>query len=149
MSETRTYNCPWCGQPADPAATACRSCGSSIDVRLATTKSGWSELPPIKDMARIQFGQSTCQIEGSYVPVADFNLAAGDGVYFGHHLLLWKDDQVQITTMSLAKAWKRIFSGMPLVMTQAAGPGRLAFSKDRPGELFALQLQPGHSIDVR
>jgi uncharacterized protein (AIM24 family) len=51
--------------------------------------------------------------------------------------------------MSLAKAWKRLFAGMPLVMTQAMGPGRLAFSKDRPGELFAMPLHPGKSIDVR
>ena len=26
-------------------------------------------------MARLQFGQSYCQIEGEYVPVADFNLS--------------------------------------------------------------------------
>jgi uncharacterized protein (AIM24 family) len=149
MPETPSYRCPWCGQPADPTQTSCRSCGSSVDVRLATTKSGWTELPPVKDMARIQFGQSVCQIEGNYVPVADFNLAAGDGIYFGHHLLLWKDDSVQVTAMSLAKAWKRLFSGMPLVMTQASGPGRVAFSKDAPGELIALPLQPGQGVDVR
>jgi uncharacterized protein (AIM24 family) len=120
-----------------------------VDVRSAVDDSGWSELPPIRDMAKLQFGQSFCQIEGKYVPVADFKLSAGDGVYFAHHLLLWKDDQVQISAMSLAKAWKRLFSGMPLVMTQATGPGRLAFSKDHPGELIALPLQPGQSVDVR
>jgi uncharacterized protein (AIM24 family) len=149
MPDARTYNCPWCGQAADPGMTNCRFCGSSIDVRLAKTDSGWSELPPIKDMAKIQFGQSTCQIEGCYVPVADFNLAAGDGVYFAHHLLLWKDDHVQISAMSLAKAWKRLFSGLPLVMTQAGGPGRIAFSKDAAGEMIALPLSPGQGIDVR
>ena len=37
-------------------------------------------------MARLQFGQSYCQIEGTYVPVADFNLVEGEGVYFAHHL---------------------------------------------------------------
>jgi uncharacterized protein (AIM24 family) len=149
MSEMRTYHCPWCGSPADAGAASCPSCGSPVDVRRAVTDSGWSELPPIKDMARLQFGQSFCQIEGTFVPVADFKLAAGDGVYFAHHLLLWKDDQVQISAMPLAKAWKRLFAGMPLVMTQAAGPGRLAFSKDHAGELIALPLQPGQSVDVR
>jgi len=143
------YHCPWCGRDADPAAKSCPSCGSSVDVRLATSKSGWTELPPVRDMARIQFGQSICQIEGKNVPVADFNLAAGDGVYFTHHLLLWKDDLVKVSAMPLAKAWKRLFAGMPLIMTQAAGPGHIAFSKDKPGELFALPLHPGHSIDVR
>jgi uncharacterized protein (AIM24 family) len=120
-----------------------------VDVRLVTTKSGWMKLPPIKDMARIQFGQSLCQIEGKSVPVADLKLAAGDSVYFAHHLLLWKDEQVQIGAMSLKKGWKRILAGMPLVMTQAKGPGRIAFSKDKPGELIALPLQPGQSVDVR
>jgi uncharacterized protein (AIM24 family) len=118
-------------------------------VRSAVTDSGWTELPAIRDMAKLQFGQSFCQIEGKYVPVADFNLAAGDGVYFAHHLLLWKDAQSQITTMPLAKAWKRLFSGLPLIMTQATGPGRIAFSKDKPGELLALPLQAGQSVDVR
>ena len=48
-------------------------------------------------MARLQFGQSHCQIEGKYVPVADMNLAAGDSVYFTHHVLLWKDPAVTVT----------------------------------------------------
>jgi uncharacterized protein (AIM24 family) len=117
-------------------------------VRSAVTDSGWTELPAIRDMAKLQFGQSFCQIEGQYVPVADFKLAAGDGVYFAHHLLLWKDDQAQISAMPLAKAWKRLFSGLPLIMTQAAGPGRIAFSKDKPGELIALPLQAGQAVDV-
>jgi uncharacterized protein (AIM24 family) len=114
-----------------------------------TTDSGWNELPPIRDMAKIQFGQSFCQIEGKYVPVADFKLAVGNGIYFTHHILLWKDEQVQISAMPMAGGWKRMFAGMPLVMTQAAGPGRIAFSKDAPGELIALPLNPGQSVDVR
>ena len=58
------YHCPWCGQPADPAALSCPACGSAVDVRLATSDSGWTELPGVRDMAKIQFGSSTCQIEG-------------------------------------------------------------------------------------
>ena len=45
-----------------------------------------------------------------------------------------------MSAMSLAKAWKRLFAGLPLIMTQATGPGRIAFSKDRPGEVFALPI---------
>ena len=100
-------------------------------------------------MAKLQIGNSSCQIEGVYVPVADMNLAAGDSVYFTHHVLLWKDPQVDITTMSLKGAWKRVFAGLPLIMTQAAGPGHIALSKDDPGELIPVPLQPGQSIDVR
>lgn len=100
-------------------------------------------------MAKLQFGNSFCQIEGKYVPVADMNLAAGDKVYFTHHVLLWKDPQVNVTVMPLAGGWKRLFAGMPLVMTEAQGPGHIAFSKDDPGELIALPMQPGQAIDVR
>ena len=62
-------------------------------------------------MAKLQFGNSYCQIEGTYVPVADMNLAPEDHIYFAHHVLLWKEPQVAITTMSLKGAWKRLLSG--------------------------------------
>jgi uncharacterized protein (AIM24 family) len=51
--------------------------------------------------------------------------------------------------MPLRGGWKRLFAGMPLIMTEAQGPGHIAFSKDDPGELSPLPLQPGQSIDVR
>jgi uncharacterized protein (AIM24 family) len=121
----------------------------SIDVHDIVTKSGWIELPGRKDMAKIQFGDSYCQIEGQYVPVADFSLASADSVYFSHHVLLWMDTQVKVAGMSLKGAWKRMLSGMPLIMTQATGPGRIAFSRDRSGELIALPIQPGQSVDVK
>ena len=149
MADSRTYNCPWCNHTSDASSTSCPACGAPVDVRKAVTKSGWTELPPIRDMAKIQFGQSVCQIEGNFVPVADFNLTGTDGVYFAHHLMLWKDDHAQISAMSLKGGWKRLFAGLPLVMTQAHGPGRIAFSKDKPGELVAIPLDPGQSVDVR
>jgi len=100
-------------------------------------------------MAKLQFGDSFCQIEGLYVPVADVNLAGSDSIYFTHHILLWKDPQVNITIMPLASGWKRVFAGLPLIMTQAHGPGHIAFSRDAPGEMIALPLQPGQEVDVR
>jgi uncharacterized protein (AIM24 family) len=116
---------------------------------VAMSEGGWTQVPARKDMAKLQMGSSSCQIEGLYVPVADVNLVAGDSVYFTHHVLLWKDPQVNITTMPLKGAWKRMFAGLPLIMTQAEGPGRIAFSKDDPGELIPVPLHPGHSVDVR
>lgn len=148
-SDTRQYACPWCGHHSNATATSCPACGAPVDVRRAITHSGWTKQPAIRDMARIQFGQSSLQVEGNYVPVADFKLAAGDGVYFAHHLLLWKDDAVHITAMSMKGGWKRLLSGLPLIMTQATGPGRVAFSKDQPGELVAIPLEPGQAVDVR
>jgi uncharacterized protein (AIM24 family) len=143
------YLCPWCGHTSDGAALSCQACGAPVDVRAVASKSGWYEMPPIKDMARIQFGQSYCQIEGTYVPSADFTLNGGDNVYFAHHLLLWKDPSVNITTMPLRGGWKRLFAGLPLIMTQAHGPGHVAFSRDEPGEVIALPIQPGMAVDVR
>jgi uncharacterized protein (AIM24 family) len=141
--------CNWCGSPVTTSESSCPRCGATLNIQGAVTKSGWAQLPGRKDMAKLQFGNSVCQIEGAYVPVADMKLAPEDSVYFTHHVLLWKDPQVNITTMSLKGGWKRIFAGMPLIMTQAQGPGHIAFSKDDPGELIPIPLQPGQEIDVR
>jgi uncharacterized protein (AIM24 family) len=143
------YTCPWCRTVSDASAPSCPNCGAPIDLREVTTDSGWIELPPIKDMAKIQFGQSSCQIEGAYVPVADMNLAADDAVYFSHHVLLWKEQSVQLSPMAMKGGWKRVKAGMPLVMMQAQGPGHVAFSEDRPGEVIAFPLDPGQAVDVR
>jgi uncharacterized protein (AIM24 family) len=149
MSES-LYTCRWCRTPSQAAGlVSCPTCGAPVDVRDMVSRSGWYELPAVPDMARIQFGRSYCQIEGTYVPVADFNLAAGDGVYFAHHLLLWKEAGMDISAMQLRGGWKRMFAGLPLVMTQAQGPGHIAFSRDAPGEVVPLPIQPGTAVDVR
>jgi uncharacterized protein (AIM24 family) len=145
----RSYTCSWCGAVTDGTALSCPSCGATINVEAIQTPTGWIQAPARKDMARLQFGKSSCQIVGAYVPVADVNLAPGDGVYFAHHVLLWKEPQVEITTMSLKGAWRRALSGLPIVMAQAKGPGRIAFSRDAPGEMLALPLQMGQTVDVR
>lgn len=141
--------CSWCGADVDPTQSSCPRCGATLNVSGLATRSGWVQLPGRKDMAKLQFGNSFCQIEGLYVPVADFKLAATDGIYFTHHVLLWKDPQINITTMPLAGAWKRLFAGMPLIMTQAQGPGHIAFSRDAPGEMIAVPIHPGQVLDVR
>jgi uncharacterized protein (AIM24 family) len=142
-------NCPWCGAEISAAQLSCPRCGATVRAPQFRSESGWGELPGRKDMAKLQFGNSFCQIEGLYVPVADVNLAASDSIYFTHHVLLWKDPQLNITSMSLASGWKRMFAGLPLIMMQAQGPGHIAFSRDAPGEMIALPLQPGEEVDVR
>ncbi len=117
--------------------------------RAAVSDSGWQEQPAIKDMARIQFGQSTCQIEGTYVPTADFNLRGEEWVYFSHHTVLWCEPAVQMTPMPMAGGWNRMRAGLPLVMLQAHGPGHLALSDDAPGEIVAIPLQHGQAVWVR
>ncbi len=100
-------------------------------------------------MAHIQFGDSHCQISGTLVPVADFNLVPGDGVYFSHQMLLWKDPQTPVHAMKMKGGIKRMFAGLPLVMTEATGPGHIAFSRDVPGEMVALPLQAGMAVMAR
>jgi hypothetical protein len=69
--------------------------------------SGWVEQPPVKDMARLQLGRSHCQIAGTTVPVAEFNLAPDDWIYFSHHVLLWTEPQTRLTNMSMRGGWNR------------------------------------------
>lgn len=120
-----------------------------MDVRAVRDTSGWYQLPAVRDMASIQFGQSRCQIEGTVVPVADVLLDGGESVFFSHHVLLWRDDGVSVQSMSMRQAWKRMLAGMPLVMCQATGRGHIAFSEDAAGEVIALPIHPGTGVQVR
>lgn len=155
MTETSTsgpgsgYVCRYCRLPSDASGTSCPHCGAPVDVRAVVSRSGWQEQPPIRDMARIQFGASSCQIAGTYVPTADFDLRGREWVYFSHHSVLWADPTVAMQAMPMAGGWNRVRSGLPLVMLQASGPGHLALSEDSPGEVVALPLQPGQAVMVR
>ncbi len=141
--------CRYCRVAHPPAAASCPSCGAALDIRQSVSRSGWIQQPPITDMARIQFGQSRVQVEGTYVPVADFALAEPDWIFFAHHSLLWTEPGVRLTNTSLKGAWNRMLSGMPLIMVEAHGPGRVALSGDRPGEVVALPLMPGWQFWTR
>ncbi|MFN7974167.1 MAG: AIM24 family protein [Acidobacteriota bacterium] len=141
--------CEWCQGQNSADAVSCRSCGAPLEVKNLVSDSGWREAPRLKDMTEIQFGQSTCQVEGEVVPVAEMSLAEGDSVYFEHHVLLWKDDRVPMSVMSLQGAMKRALAGMPFVISVATGPGRIAFSRDATGELVVLPLHTGVELDVR
>jgi uncharacterized protein (AIM24 family) len=148
MSDT-AYRCPFCRTESSGAGASCPNCGAPVDVQIRTTNSGWTELPPIADMAKIQIGRSSCQITGRLVPTADFQLAEGDSVYFPHPYYLWSDGVVAMDAMPLRRAWTRLRAGLPLVMLQATGPGRIAFSHDTAGELLTVPLPPGAAVDVR
>jgi uncharacterized protein (AIM24 family) len=63
--------------------------------------------------------------------------------------LLWKDPQVQVGLKAIQGAFKRMIAGMPVFLTEATGPGRIAFSRDGAGHVFAIHLSPGQSMDVR
>ncbi|MGH9058674.1 MAG: AIM24 family protein [Acidimicrobiales bacterium] len=143
-----TYTCPYCRLSTDASGVSCRNCGAPVDIREVATDSGWVEMPPIRDMARIQLGQSSVQIEGTYVPVADFDLRGEDWVYFSHHVLLWTDPSVHLDALPITGATRRLRAGLPLVMMRASGPGHLALSDDAPGDVIALPLPAGAEMWV-
>jgi uncharacterized protein (AIM24 family) len=142
------YTCPYCRLASEGGNGTCQHCGAPADVRLRVSNSGWVEQPPIRDMARIRFSRSTCQISGTYVPVAEMGLHDDDWVYFSHHVLLHTDPQVRLGNLPMKGGWKRMRAGLPLIMMRAQGPGHIAFSADEPGETLAVPLQPGRAIDV-
>jgi uncharacterized protein (AIM24 family) len=145
---TTTYTCPYCRMASDGGGGTCPHCGAPVDVRERVSDSGWAEQPPIRDMARIHFSRSTCQIVGKYVPVAEMNLHDDDWVYFSHHVLLHTDPRVRLDAMRMASPWNRKKAGMPLIMMTAQGPGHIAFSADAPGETIAVPLQHNQAVDV-
>jgi uncharacterized protein (AIM24 family) len=141
--------CQWCRGQNQPGATSCINCGAPLDDRNLVSDSGWRETPRLRDMTEFQFGNSTAQIEGDLVPVSELSLAAGDGVFFEQHVMLWKDDATALVAKSAAGGVKRTFGGLPYVLSHATGPGRVAFSRDAPGELVVLPLRAGVELDVR
>jgi uncharacterized protein (AIM24 family) len=141
--------CQWCQSMNEKSDLSCRTCGAPLDIRNLVSESGWREAPRIRDMTEIHFGDSTCQMEGEIVPVAEINLTRGDSIYFEHHVMLWKEDAVPLSVMPLSGGMKRALAGMPFIISVAGGPGRIAFSRDATGELVILPLHPGMELDVR
>ena len=140
------YTCRYCKSSSVDPGRSCPACGAPVDIAAVVGDGGWEELPPIPDMARIQFGRSKLQIEGELVPVADFELHAGEKIWFNHHVLLWKDPAVHLERLSMGGGIKRMFAGLPLILCGAEGPGRIALSFDHSGEIVAVPLAAGASI---
>jgi uncharacterized protein (AIM24 family) len=149
LGPVERIQCQWCQAMNEKTALSCRACAAPLDMANLVSDSGWREAPRIKDMAEIQFGSSTCQVEGDVVPVAEISLAPGDSIFFEHHVLLWKDDTTPMGVMPLQGGMKRVLAGMPFIISVAQGPGRVAFSRDQTGELVVLPLHPGMELDVR
>ncbi len=148
-SDAAALVCLYCRLPHEGAVPNCPNCGAPLDVRTSVSRSGWVQQPPIRDMTRIQFGRSRVQVEGRQVPIADFTLAEGDSLYFSHHALLWTEPGTTLGNSGLGGGWKRMIAGLPLIMMEARGPGRLALSDNDAGELIALPLRQGQAMWVR
>ena len=141
--------CQWCKAQNEPERTSCSTCGAPLDEKNLVSDSGWSEAPRLRDMTEFRFSNSTCQVEGEIVPVAELALAPGDAVFFEHHVMLWKEPGVPMAAMNTGGGMKRTLGGMPHILSISQGPGRIAFSRDAAGEIVVLPLHPGMEIDVR
>ena len=90
----------------------------------------------------------TYHIQGELVPVLTIELDRMP-VYFEHYILLWKDATLDIHLKPLGGGFKRMLAGMPIVMTEVTGPGRIAFSRDGAGHILPIHLQQGQMLHVR
>ncbi|GCE04602.1 AIM24 family protein [Dictyobacter aurantiacus] len=97
----------------------------------------------------LRIADMTITIDGELVPVVDIMLGNQLSVYFEHHILLWKHPGVQIGFKSLRGAARRFFAGLQVFISEAQGPGNISFSRDSVGQIVALRLQHGQTVEVR
>lgn len=95
------------------------------------------------------FAGVSYHLQGELVPVLTIELDGGRSIYFEHHIMLWKTTTVDISLRPVKGAFKRMLAGMPILLTEAKGPGQIAFSRDGVGHIFPIHLQPGEKIEVR
>lgn len=95
------------------------------------------------------FGGFTYHIDGELVPVLTVELNGQQNIYFEHHIMLWKNTTIEISLKKMKGAFKRVFAGLPVFMTQADGSGNIAFSRDGAGHIFPIHLQAGQEIETR
>jgi len=95
------------------------------------------------------FGGVTYHLEGELVPSLTVDLAGSTSVYFEHHVLLWKHPTVKISVKPMAGALKRMIAGMQIFVTEASGPGQIAFSRDGAGHIVPIHLAAGQELHVR
>lgn len=92
------------------------------------------------------------RVEGELVPTVHFGITGQVPILHEHHVLLWKQPQVDIGIAKLGgvkKSLKRMIAGMPVFFTQATGQGEFAVSRDTPGQLVAMPMLAGSQILVR
>jgi hypothetical protein len=90
----------------------------------------------------------THHIRGELVPELQVDVSDAS-VFFEHHTLLWKETDVKIEIRKMKGAVKRKIAGGEFFVTKAVGPGRVAFSRDSPGQLIPLHITNGEGVDVR
>ena len=88
-------------------------------------------------------------LDGELVPMLTVEMPAGGAVYFEHHVLLWKHPAVNIGIRPMQGAFKRMMAGMQIFVTEAQGPGQIAFSRDGAGHIVPIHITAGEELHVR
>ncbi len=94
------------------------------------------------------FGGVTYHIDGELVPVLTVDVSQTP-IYFEHHILLWKHPTVRIGLKAMSGMLRRMMAGMQVFVTEASGPGMVAFSRDGPGHIVPVHLAQGQELEVR
>ena len=108
--------------------------------------------PPVMLPTKVEDGVAPgirYRTEGELVPVLHVLVSGQVPLYFEHHVILYKDPGLMIGMHPMQGGFKRLVAGMPIFMTETQGAGEVAFSRDDPGHVLSLHLQPGQSILVR
>jgi len=95
------------------------------------------------------FANVRYHLDGELVPMLTVELPPGGSVYFEHHVLLWKHPSIDVGIRSMPGALKRMVAGMQLFVTEARGPGQIAFSRDGAGHIVPVHLKAGEELHVR
>jgi len=95
------------------------------------------------------FANVRYHLDGELVPMLTVELPPGGAVYFEHHVLLWKHPGVDISIRPMQGMLKRMMAGMQIFVTEARGPGQVAFSRDGAGHIVPLHMKAGEELHVR
>jgi uncharacterized protein (AIM24 family) len=94
------------------------------------------------------FAGVTYHIRGELVPELQIEVGS-QPVMFEHHVLLWKETQLNVELKKLPGAIKRKIAGLDFFVTRTSGSGHIAFSRDSPGQCVPMHLRQGEGLDVR
>ena len=95
------------------------------------------------------FANVRYHLDGELVPMLTVEMPPGGAVYFEHHVLLWKHPGVNIGLRAMQGTFKRMMAGMQIFVTEARGPGQIAFSRDGAGHIVPMHLKAGEELHVR
>jgi len=95
------------------------------------------------------FANVRYHLDGELVPMLTVEMPPGGAVYFEHHVLLWKHPGVNIGLRPMQGTFKRMMAGMQIFVTEAQGPGQIAFSRDGAGHIVPMHLKAGEELHVR